>query len=98
MKESCQEVNRKGEENEFSKRVFRLVERTVRQAGYTGINPSRADGSDRRAVWKITPGNRQSVFSDVVDRLRDQGIDVKQHHRLIAQILDQEIEVEIAKK
>ena len=47
---------------------------------------------------KITPGNRQSVFSDVVDRLRDQGIDVKQHHRLIAQILDQEIEVEIAKK
>jgi len=47
---------------------------------------------------KVTPGNRQSVFSDVVDRLRDQGIDVKQHHRLIAQILDQEIEVEIAKK
>ena len=47
---------------------------------------------------KVTPSNRQSVFSDVVDRLRDQGIDVKQHHRLIAQILDQEIEVEIAKK
>jgi len=47
---------------------------------------------------KIMPSNRQSVFSDVVDRLRDQGIDVKQHHRLIAQILDQEIEVEIAKK
>jgi len=47
---------------------------------------------------KITPGNRQSVFSDVVDRLRDQDIDIKRHHSLIAQILDQEIEVEIKKK
>ena len=47
---------------------------------------------------KVTPGNRQSVFSDVVDRMRKQGVDVKRHHSLIAQILDQEIKMEIEKK
>ena len=47
---------------------------------------------------RVTPGNRQSVFSDVVDRMRKQGVNVKRHHSLIAQILDQEIEVEIKKK
>ncbi len=47
---------------------------------------------------QVTTDNKGQIFSDVVDRLRQDGIDVKAHHALIATILDKELDIEIAKK